>query len=220
MEYEAILAFLHRPNIFVVELTQRTMECSFGISPSDFIAFAESDINSNLQHKHVNALANAKRALDSQLICIFSALGIGKKRTKRWGIERKMQVLQTLGLVTPRISRRLAEVRNLMEHEFINPCSELVADMVDIISIFIAYTDTIMTNYSTEVTVALENENYEPSEEFVKLTLRPEMERLVVSSSFFNEAFVYTPDNEIFFAFLERLLFIRWGTGINPMVKS
>ncbi|MBK9008666.1 MAG: hypothetical protein IPM31_16980 [Anaerolineae bacterium] len=45
--------------------------------------------------------------------------------------------------------------QNLMEHEFTNPDKETVIDMKDVISLFIAYTDTIMMNFSDEVVVAL-----------------------------------------------------------------
>lgn len=215
---EDLLAFLHRPNMFVINLTQGSMDCPFDISPNDFLDYAKRDIESNLSHKYVNALANTKRSLDSQLLCVFSSLGLNNRRIRKMGLEGKMQILQKMGLVTPRILKKVGEIRNLMEHEFINPSQEFVIDMLDVVSLFVAYTDTMMMNYSTEVTVAIENESYEPGEEFVSLVLDSDQSVLEVSSSFSDEVLRLTPNDDDFYVFAERLLFIRWGIGTNPMV--
>ena len=153
---DQLLKFLSHSDLFVVEETKARMNNKFDIAPNEFLDFAEKDIASNLQHKFVNALANIKRALDSQVSNIFSAFGISDKKM---GLERKMEILQKAGSVTPRILNKVNQIRNLMEHEYANPDGETVIDMLDVVSLFIAYTDTIMSNYPEEVVVAWQNED-------------------------------------------------------------
>lgn len=211
---DKLLEFLHQPNLFVISETKTSMVNKFEIAPNDFLDFAEKDLDSNLPHRYVNCLANLKRALDCQIANIFSALGMSDKKM---GLEKKMEIIQKLGLVTPRILNKVGKVRNLMEHEFANPDEETVIDMLDVVSLFIAYTDTIMNNYPDEVVVALRNENYEPEGEEIGLKIDSEKKRLTVWSSISDEKLILSPDHQDFFAFMERLIFIRWGIGSNPM---
>ncbi|MBK9008047.1 MAG: hypothetical protein IPM31_13780 [Anaerolineae bacterium] len=216
---DTLLSFLHQPNLFVIEDTKTSMKCPFEISPNHFLSFAENDLASKLPHKYVNALANIKRALDCQVLSIFLSLGMPTKKIKKLGLERKLQIIQKLGLVSPRILNKVTAVRNLMEHEFTNPDKETVIDMKDVISLFIAYTDTIMMNFSDEVVVALKNENDEPDSEEVKIYLKPDKHSLEISSNFSPEKIVLSPSDDDFFVFTERLLFIRWGIGTNPLAE-
>jgi hypothetical protein len=216
---DTLLSFLHQPNLFIIEDTKTSMRYPFEINALHFLDFAEKDIASELPHKYVNALANIKRALDCQVLSIFLALGIPTKKIQKLGLAKKLQIIQKLGLVSPRILNKVTTLRNLMEHEFANPDKETVTDMKDVISLFIAYTNTIMMNFSDEVVVALQDENFEPGAEKVKLLLKPETQSLEISSNFSSEKIVLLPSDDDFYVFAERLLFIRWGIGANPLAE-
>lgn len=217
---DILLEFLQRPNLFVIEDSKMIMKCPFEITPDQFLDFAENDLTSNLPHKNVNALANIKRALDCQVLSIFISLGIPTKKIKKTGLERKLQIIQKLGLASPRILNKITAARNLMEHEFANLNEETVTDMKDVVSLFIAYTDTIMISFPDEIAVALKGENDEPGSEEVRIYLKPAQNTLEISSNFSSEKIALSSKDEDYFVFMERLLFIRWGIGTNPLSEA
>lgn len=121
---------------------------SFDITPKDFLDFAELDLTSDLQHKFVNALSNAKRALDCQVICLLDTLGLFEQaEKKRWGLPLKIKALKKTGIIAPRILNKINKTRNLLEHEFTNPNSEQVTDFIDVVALFIEGTKRYLVNY-------------------------------------------------------------------------
>lgn len=217
---DTLLNFLQQTNLFVTEDAKTSMKCPFEITPNHFLDFAQNDLASSLPHKCVNALANIKRALDCQVLSIFLSLGIPTKKIKKMGLERKLQIIQKLGLASPRILNKIADARNLMEHEFANPNEETVTDMKDVVSLFIAYTDAIMISFPNEIAVGLKDENDEPGFEEVRIYLNPSKRLLEISSNFSPEKVSLSPSDEDFFVFMERLLYIRWGIGTNPLPEA
>ena len=69
------------------------MECidtSFETMPSEFISFAEFDLQSTFDHKFINALSNAKRALDCQADRLLKLFGYYQEsQDKFWRFPKK-----------------------------------------------------------------------------------------------------------------------------------
>ncbi|MBV9468617.1 MAG: hypothetical protein JO316_03515 [Abitibacteriaceae bacterium] len=109
-------------------------ECEFEITPDEFLSFAELDISGEDSHALVNGLSNAKRAIDAQIDLVFQCLHI------RPGVIRrhKLEILNDLGIVAPRIIRKIRDARNLLEHEYKCPTKDQVEDAIDIATLFIA----------------------------------------------------------------------------------
>lgn len=129
-----------------------TLERPFDISPGDFLQFAEEDLQSGLDHSNVNSLSNIKRALDCQLDCMLITLGfLGIAGKKHWGFPQKLKFVQDLGVLTPRILRRINRLRNLLEHEFSLPSPESVEDALDVATLFVAYTNVVFDNSSSSL---------------------------------------------------------------------
>ncbi|WP_025666529.1 hypothetical protein [Aquimarina megaterium] len=120
----------------------------FEISPVEFIKYAYSDLESETEHKYVNALSNAKRAIDSQIEGLLKLYGLHKKSKKQnWGFPKKLEPLNRIGIITPQILKKLNQQRNILEHEFIKPNNEKVEDFVDIASLFIESSNKEIFNY-------------------------------------------------------------------------
>lgn len=123
-------------------------EIPFDIKPNDFLLYAEQDLNSCLPHCFVNALSNAKRALDCQVLCLLDIFGLLKHaEKKRWGFPSKIEALKKTGILAPRILTKVNKTRNLLEHEFANPNSEQVIDFIDVVALFLESTKVYMENY-------------------------------------------------------------------------
>lgn len=162
---------------FIEDLsTERTgwgndvIDTSFDTLPGEYISFAEFDIESEFKHKYINALSNAKRALDCQADRLLKSIGyyrISKK--KFWGFSKKIEFIKKLNILTPRILKKINRLRNLMEHEYIKPNEEQVEDFIDVVSLFIASTDKFVSSPRDEVIYT--NDNLELAEITVKLNV-------------------------------------------------
>lgn len=205
-----LLTFLRDKRIFVIESARVDIERPFEIKPQDFLRFAEEDLESAFPHKSVNALANIKRAVDCQFECIFQTIGL-KHNKQILGFPEKLSLIQRMGLIAPRILHKISKMRNLMEHEFDNPDITKVEDAFDVVELFIAYSTVMMTNFATSLTVALIDADGEPGSDTVTLLLDKDNQLLTVSSSFIDDDYSFTPNDDNFYVFLERLIGIRWS---------
>jgi hypothetical protein len=126
---------------------------SYTIKPSDFITFAKADFYTPDTRGLINALSNAKRAIDCQADGFLSAIGINSdgidKQLGREGLASiafgktskegplKFRLLEALGVATPSIVGRMRSLRNLLEHEYKKPSRRSVSDAIGIAELFV-----------------------------------------------------------------------------------
>jgi len=116
------------------------VETNFEISPEDFLTYAEYDLTAEYDHHLVNSLSNSKRAIDSQLDSLLIGFGLSE-RSKKWRFPQKIDFLNKVGVISPRILTKINKKRNLLEHEYRNPTEEEVEDALDVAILFINYTN-------------------------------------------------------------------------------
>ncbi len=135
-------------NLEDLNIQRDEFKIDFDIKPNEFLKYATDDLESKINHKHINALSNAKRAIDSQIEGLLKLYGFYKQSKKEfWGFPKKLNLLSNIGIITPRILKKLNRQRNIMEHEFIKPNNEQVEDFVDIATLFIGSSDKYVFNY-------------------------------------------------------------------------
>ena len=105
------------------------------VDPYDFVLQAEHDLLDVGPAARVNALSNAKRAIDSTVEQALRTFGWPGGRESR---VVRLNYLASLGLVAPRIIRRVIDARNDAEHEFRQPTTEQAEEAVDIATLFVA----------------------------------------------------------------------------------
>lgn len=67
-------------------------DIGFDISPNEFLKYAENDLKSKVEHRNVNALSNAKRAIDCQIEGLLKLFGFYKiAKRKFWGFPKKLE---------------------------------------------------------------------------------------------------------------------------------
>lgn len=121
----------------------------YDIQGDDFSNFSNRDLESDGSHGLVNALSNAKRAIDCQVDAILKTFKIKKKR----GFPGKVEQFNELGLVAPRILNRVIRQRNYLEHEYVLPDRERVEDAVDTATLFVAVTNRIYRMFPQEISI-------------------------------------------------------------------
>jgi hypothetical protein len=139
----------------------RYIDTSFETMPNEFMFYAERDLETNFEHKYINALSNTKRALDCQADRLLKLFGFYKlSQEKYWGFPKKLEVIQRFDLVTPRVLTKINKARNLMEHQYLKPNATQVEDFWDIVSLFLTGTE----HYASKSLPSVNYTNYESDE--------------------------------------------------------
>ena len=111
------------------------VEKKFDLSPRDYLAFAEEELNKNTSVSLINCVAHLKRALDCQLdsfFHVFNLFNLFKKRNLK--IEKKLQFIGAIGYLNSRSLIRLNSIRNKMEHHYAIPEIEDIEVYFDLIT--------------------------------------------------------------------------------------
>ncbi|MET3456557.1 hypothetical protein [Pseudomonas kilonensis] len=104
------------------------------ISPIEFLNLAEDDFERGGLAALVNATTNVKRAIVSQLDQLLISFGYP---SLRWNVPKKIERLRALGLLAPRLLRKVVDMRNILEHEYATPDLKEVEEALDIASLFV-----------------------------------------------------------------------------------
>ncbi|MCD9528070.1 hypothetical protein [Photobacterium carnosum] len=125
------------------------LEFPFEIHAQYFLNIAEEDLSTNDLRGNINALTNAKRAIDCQVEAIIEVLSL--KKAKQF--PAKLEKINEIGLVAPRILKRLNKLRNALEHDFVSPSRDEVEDFIDVASLFIELSNGLFRMYAWQFAV-------------------------------------------------------------------
>lgn len=151
----------------------KTVEYPHDVTPQGFLDRAELDMNSGLPHASSNALANAKRALDSQLDYFLYSYGLSTlSETNKLSPGKKIRLVGDLGVVPNRILFHVIEARNDMEHKFTEPSEPTAMNACDVVGLFVAALDMYLFPLFDGVTFTNNNTN-----QVVRLELTPLSEK-------------------------------------------
>lgn len=139
------------------------LDFEYPLTPKFFLKSAKEDLKEGGARGLINALSNAKRAIDCQTDCFLSAIGYAPKNLdKQLGkdviqslnafisnVEQplKFRVLESLGIVTPAIVTRVRSIRNLLEHQYKKPLRRAVRDAIDIAALYISACEGAMGSF-------------------------------------------------------------------------
>lgn len=114
----------------------------YEVDALQFLSFAKQDIEEYSEKGEVNALSNAKRAIECRVDELLKLLNF-EDFSSRWNLPRnlpyKMVVLKTFGVRTPDILRRLIiSKRNFLEHKYKRPKErQEIQDAVELAELFL-----------------------------------------------------------------------------------
>ena len=143
----------------VIDEMYDSVSLPWQIHPTEYLHFALSDIGNQGQRGVVNALSNAKRALECQIDSLLLAFGLTQKK-KRPNLPAKLAMLQDLGVIAPRILLKLNRHRNELEHEYTCPDHDTVEDFVDIVALFLEATRKYLEDRTCEWIVEISLQEY------------------------------------------------------------
>ncbi|MCK4402224.1 MAG: hypothetical protein KAV98_00395 [Dehalococcoidia bacterium] len=129
----------------------------YDIAPWEFLSFARQDLEEKSERGVVNALSNAKRAIECRVDEILTLSNFRCFSSRyRWGLSYKLQVVKTFGLSAPRmLMDYIVLKRNLLEHEYAKPKDfEQARYVADIAELFLKASDAyVERGYIASATV-------------------------------------------------------------------
>jgi hypothetical protein len=124
-------------------------------TPRRYLDFANEDLKNNTSPKtsriFVNALSNAKRALHLQVETIAKAFGFTSNKNGFPNFHDYLTFCNKCGIVTPRILKKLNNVRNTVEHEYYIPSESETEDFIDVVELFLAATNKFIYQFPTRM---------------------------------------------------------------------
>ena len=122
------------------------VDSPFDLKAEDFLSFAEEDVKGDKDKDIINALSNAKRAIENRMDHLLYAFGYPILE-EQWSFPNKVEILNNLGIIAPRILRRINAIRNLLEHKYKLPKREKVEDAIDVAILFLEYTKRFVYDF-------------------------------------------------------------------------
>lgn len=137
---------------------------TFNISSRDFLAFAKKDYYFLNEQGLINALSNAKRAIDCQLDWILYYLGYDylkfdektypniravidefeSENEKLNDTTFKLKFIQAMEIAPSFLVSKIRLLRNKLEHEYVIPKKKEVREALDIAELFINATENVV----------------------------------------------------------------------------
>ncbi|MBR8535425.1 hypothetical protein KDU71_07620 [Carboxylicivirga sediminis] len=119
------------------------------IRPIDFLKFAKEDLRAENDRGIINALSNAKRAIDCQIDIILDDIGINYTEIQdsvtpfincfedKNDLSYKLKIVQGLNLAPGFVIGKYRTLRNKLEHLYEIPTIEEVKEAIDIAELFV-----------------------------------------------------------------------------------
>lgn len=146
---------------------------SYELSPETFLNYAELDFKSGGTRGYINALSNAKRAMDCQVDGILAILGFSPDALRRQvgrdltatiegdspqsSLPFNYRFLESLGGVTPGLVERIRHLRHDLEHRFQRPTKRAVREAIDVASLFVAATKGLTIDFCDQFSIDSRN---------------------------------------------------------------
>ncbi|MGF1873421.1 hypothetical protein [Photobacterium indicum] len=133
----------------------------FAISPKEFLRYAKTDYKGKDTRALINALSNAKRAMDCQVDLFIQSIGL--KHSGKFPAEvdnyikinstesngnKNYRLIEALGVSPAGLIGRYRELRNKLEHFYETPDSQLVKESIELAELLISTIDNAMRSFS------------------------------------------------------------------------
>lgn len=115
----------------------------YDLDAQAFLSFAKQDLKEDSNKGNVNALSNAKRAIECRIDELLSLMNFrGFAKHERWKFPQKLLNLETFNMPAPQVLRNLiTSKRNLLEHEYSLPDRSELRNTIEIVEMYLQLTD-------------------------------------------------------------------------------
>ncbi|MGD0794658.1 MAG: hypothetical protein ABR958_03570 [Dehalococcoidales bacterium] len=148
-------------------------ECKFDITPDDFLKFAKQDLQNKDERGIINAITNAKRAIDCQVDTLLSCIGYKpntdlpqnvkdyiKKQSsssnETVNITERIKLVSCLEAAPSKLISKIRGIRNLLEHEYSLPTIEQAYEAIELATLFIGTINNVLHTFIDDFEISSE----------------------------------------------------------------
>ncbi|MFV8760229.1 hypothetical protein ACSMDK_09585 [Yersinia enterocolitica] len=123
------------------------------LGPNRYLQDAIDDLKSGQERRNFNnAIRNAKSALHMKVdILCRSFCGDAYFKLSLKNFPQKLDFLESIGIVRPRIIDKINKLRNKIEHEYRDATLEEAEDFIDIVLLFIEATKYLNSRFPSDL---------------------------------------------------------------------
>jgi hypothetical protein len=152
-------------------------ECKFDITPDDFLKFAKQDLQNKVERGIINAITNAKRAIDCQVDTLLSSIGYKpntdlpqnvKDYIKKHSsyneivnITERIKLVSCLEAAPSKVISKIRGIRNLLEHEYSLPTIEQAYEAIELATLFIGTINNVLHTFIDGFEISSEEKKFE-----------------------------------------------------------
>ncbi|MGO3439414.1 MAG: hypothetical protein ACTINB_11615 [Serratia liquefaciens] len=121
------------------------------LKPNGYLQDAIDDLNAGKERRNLNnAIRNAKSALHMKVDILCVSFSGSEYFKKLKSFPKKMDFLESIGIVRPRIIDKINKLRNEIEHEYRDATLEEAEDVIDIVLLFIEATKYLNSRFPSD----------------------------------------------------------------------
>ncbi len=165
-------------NTFIYWSPGARYECDFDISPSDFLRFANQDFQNKDNRGIINAVTNAKRAIDCQVDTLLAYIGYGTK-TKRLppnvtdyikrhslpdesaDVTQRLKLIRALEAAPSNLISKIRGIRNLLEHEYKLPTDTQTYEAIELATLFVGSLSNVINTFLEGLDISNEEDMFQ-----------------------------------------------------------
>jgi len=212
-------------------------ENPFELSARDFLRFAKSDFKSNDKKGNINALTNAKRAIDCQIDSAFTMFGIqydkipnsSNKIIELTGLmnldlPHKLKLIQAVDFAPSGLISKTRTLRNKLEHYYKIPDKEEVRDAIELAELFVLSIESHIKIIEDSFSITDKSKHDESHyiNNCVKVDFNYELKE--INLGFYNEkekieTITLNQNDEVFYAFIKLINNIHEQIELEDSLK-
>jgi len=141
------IGFEPRQAVVIPDMGIRLQECT-DIGAVDFLAFAKEDLASGSIKGFINAITNAKKAIDCQIDNFILSLGYEHTKISKYTAVKnfvtntenntlKLKFLEKLEVIPIKLISKIRKLRNKIEHNYYRPTEDEADEAVELADLFV-----------------------------------------------------------------------------------
>jgi hypothetical protein len=147
-------------------------ECDFDISPTDFLRFANQDLKNKDKRGIINAITNAKRAIDCQVDTLLECIGYSPNTklpqnvtnyikqhpllNESSDVPQRLKLIRTLEAAPANLISKIRGIRHDLEHEYKLPTEAQACEAIELATLFIGALSNVINRFNEGLKISSE----------------------------------------------------------------
>jgi len=209
----------------------------FELSAREFLRFSKEDFKSKNKKGNINALTNAKRAIDCQIDTAFTLFGIqydsipisSNKVIELTGLmdidlPHKLKLIQALDFAPSVLISKTRILRNRLEHYYQIPDEEEVKEAIELAELFVLSIESHIKIIEDAFSITDKKGNEESKFYNNCISVKVNYETKNITLGFYNgngliETIVLNQKDEVFYAFIKIINNMNEQIDVEDSVK-